>query len=330
MRRNEIAVTALLLLGSQVAAQGQTLRPEDINNAAIMVTPAQQPKVPAEASGRDPDPAIARLQVLLDRAGTSPGVIDGYDGENVAKAIAAFEAMENLPIDGKLDDDVIARLSDPRPALEPYVISEDDAEGLVPAIPKDYAKQAKMDRLGYTSIIEKLAERFHMDTDLLTELNSNATFEPGRTVWVANPGTPRQGSVKRIEAHKQTRRLLAFADDGTLVAAYPATIGSEETPSPSGTQKVKGVARMPPYTYNPKINFRQGANKKIMTLPGGPNNPVGSVWIDLSQPTYGIHGTPEPSLIDKSGSHGCVRLTNWDAEELAGMVKPGVVVEFVD
>jgi lipoprotein-anchoring transpeptidase ErfK/SrfK len=115
-----------------------------------------------------------------------------------------------------------------------------------------------------------------------------------------------------------------------LISVYPATIGSEETPSPSGTHKVKGVARMPPYTYNPKVNFQQGKNTKVLKLPSGPNGPVGTVWIDLTEPTYGIHGTPEPSLIDKTGSHGCVRLTNWDVEELAAMVRPGVIVAFVD
>ncbi len=307
------------------------LTPDDINNAEIGAFPHQSSPTPqASTPAEAPDPAVARLQVLLDRAGASPGVIDGYNGENVTKAIRAFEAMHKLPQDGKLDPVVIARLSGQTPAIEPYVISEDDARDLVTAIPEDYADQAKMERLGFTSVAEKLAERFHMDLDLLAALNPGTRFATGETIFVASPGSPRQGMVKRIEAHKETRQLLAFAEDGMLVAAYPATIGSEDTPSPSGTQKVKGVARMPPYTYNPKVNFRQGTNKKIMTLPGGPNNPVGTVWIDLTKPTYGIHGTPEPSLIDKSGSHGCVRLTNWDVEELAGMVKPGVIVEFID
>ena len=123
---------------------------------------------------------------------------------------------------------------------------------------------------------------------------------------------------------------MAFAEVGSVVAAYPATIGSEDSPSPSGTHKVKGVARMPPYVYDPDVNFRQGDNDEELTLPSGPNGPVGVVWIDLSKPTYGIHGAPEPSLIGKTGSHGCVRLTNWDAGELAAMVKPGVIVEFTE
>ena len=122
---------------------------------------------------------------------------------------------------------------------------------------------------------------------------------------------------------------MAFDAEGKAIAVYPATIGSKETPSPSGKHKVNGVARNPPYAYNPKVNFQQGQNKKKLTLPTGPNGTVGTVWIDLSEPTYGIHGTPEPSMIDKAVSHGCVRLTNWDVEELASMVKPGTIAEFL-
>jgi len=324
--KNMTLSTALLMLFPAAMALAQPLQPDAITNASIAPTSLE----PKTGATDEPDPTIVRLQVLLDRAGASPGVIDGYDGENVRKAIAAFETMQGLPADGKLDPDVIERLSDRTPAVQPYVISEEDTKGLVATIPKDYSEQAKMDQLGYTSVAEKLAERFHMDIDLLKALNAASMFSVGNSVSVMVPGAPRQGTVKRIEVHRRSGQVMAFAGDGTLIAAYPATIGSREAPSPSGTHKVKGVARTPPYVYNPKINFQQGDNRKKLTLPGGPNGPVGSVWIDLSKPTYGIHGTPEPSMIDKSGSHGCVRLTNWDAEELAGMVKPGVIVEFVD
>ncbi|MEI3855541.1 MULTISPECIES: L,D-transpeptidase family protein [unclassified Ensifer] len=324
--KNMTLSAALLMLFPAAMALAQPLQPDAINNASIAPSSLE----PKTGAADEPDPAIVRLQVLLDRTGASPGVIDGYDGENVRKAIAAFETMQGLPADGKLDPDVIERLSDQTPTVQPYVISEDDTKGLVATIPKDYSEQAKMDHLGYSSVAEKLAERFHMDIDLLKALNAASMFSVGDTVSVMVPGAPRQGTVKRIEVHRRSGQVVAFAGDGTLIAAYPATIGSRETPSPSGTHKVKGVARMPPYVYNPKINFQQGDNRKKLTLPGGPNSPVGSVWIDVSKPTYGIHGTPEPSMIDKSGSHGCVRLTNWDAEELAGMVKPGVIVEFVD
>lgn len=315
--------TALAICGPASAA---SLTAEAVNTASIdsisLEAPAEKPT--------EPDAAIVRLQVLLDRAGASPGVIDGYVGSNLAKAVSGFEALKGLPVDGKLDPDVLKDLASKEPTVRSYEITADDAADIVKEIPKDYAEQAKMEHLGYTSVAEKLAERFHMDIGLITALNPTASFAPGETISVAFPGEARTGSVKRIEVRRQSGEAFAFAEDGALLAVYPATIGSEDSPSPKGTHKVKGVSRMPKYTYNPKINFQQGDNKKVLQLPGGPNGPVGTVWIDLTEPTYGIHGTPEPELIDKVGSHGCVRLTNWDVEELADMVKPGVVVKFVD
>ncbi len=136
--------------------------------------------------------------------------------------------------------------------------------------------------------------------------------------------------VTSIVADKYQKQVRAYDAAGKLVVAYPATIGSSDTPSPSGTHTVARVALNPDYTYNPNINFKQGENHDILKIPPGPNGPVGSVWIALSKPTYGIHGTPEPSKIGKTESHGCVRLTNWDAQELAKLVKPGVTVEFAE
>lgn len=317
-------ISLLLALSAPVSAE--ELGADSINNASLT---SISPERPASVSPV-PDPAIIRLEVLLDRAGASPGVIDGHYGENVSKAIAGFEMMMNLPADGKLIPDVLSHLSDSSPVVQRYEISKNDGTDLVKRIPKDYARQARMKHLGYTSIAERLSERFHMDIDLLNVLNHGTPIAVGATILVAAPGDAKQGRVKRIEVRRQAAQVVAFAEDGAVLAVYPATIGSEETPSPTGTHKVKGVARMPPYIYNPKINFQQGKNTRRLKLPSGPNGPVGTVWIDLTEPTYGIHGTPEPSLIGKVGSHGCVRLTNWDAEELAGMVKPGVVVEFVD
>ena len=320
-----ILLSAVISLNSLSAVYAQGLSPDAINNADIFASPnrlVDQQQRPL------PDPSIIHLQVLLDRAGASPGVIDGLDGDNVRKAIAGYETMQRLPADGKLDVEVAARLNDDKQVIGPYIIAPDDGVDLVAEIPKDYAEQARMDHLGFTSVAEKLAERFHMDIDLLHALNPTAQFSAGEKITVAIVGAPRTGNVKRIEAHRKDGQLFAFDDKDQVVAVYPATIGSEDNPSPSGRHKVNGVARNPTYEYNPKVNFQQGKNKEKLTLPSGPNNPVGSVWIDLSEPTYGIHGTPEPSLIDKAGSHGCVRLTNWDVEELASLVKPGVVVEF--
>ncbi|RUL97732.1 L,D-transpeptidase family protein [Rhizobium chutanense] len=305
-------------------AAARELKP-DIINAASIASIGTEKSAPA-----DPDPAVVRLQVLLDRAGASPGVIDGLFGENVNKAVAGFEAMNKLPVDGRVDADVASRLEDNAPVVESYVVSAEDAKGLVDRIPEDYGEKAKMQSLAYTSVAEKLSERFHMGIDLVNALNPASQFAPGDTVWVVTPGVARQGKVKRIEADRKAGQVLAYAEDGALLVVYPATIGSQDNPAPSGKHKVKGVAKMPVYRYDPKRNFKQGKNDRVLTIPKGPNGPVGTVWIDLTEPTYGIHGTPEPKLIDKVGSHGCVRLTNWDAEELAGMVKPGVLVDFVN
>lgn len=307
----------------------ETVNTADISTIAAVYAPPTEPADPARAVERHPDPAVVRLQVLLDRAGASPGVIDGFDGDNVRKAVLAFELMRGLPPDGALDPDVLAALETGGPVIGDYAIIADDLNAIGEPIPKDYAEQAKRKFLGYTSIEESLAERFHMDIDLLKALNPGAAYTTGEPIYVAAYGPDLKGEVARIEADKSLRQVRAYDADNHLIAAYPATIGSEENPSPSGTHIVEGVAPMPEYTYNPKINFQQGGNTEVLTIPPGPNGPVGSMWIDLSEPTFGIHGTPEPSLIDKTGSHGCVRLTNWDANELAKMVKPGVPVDFI-
>lgn len=306
---------------------GPVLSMELINAADLAsIAPAFEPEI----EQLTPDPAIVRLQVLLDRAGASPGVIDGFDGDNVRKAILAFETLNGLPADGTLDGEVLARLGS-EPVVGAYTITEDDHKDVTGPTPEDYAEKARQAYLGYQTVAEEVAERFHMDIDLLSALNPGAQYAVGEQVVVAAPGKAISGyEVARLVADKGLRQLRAYDVAGRLIVAYPATIGSEDNPSPSGTHVVEGVATMPTYTYNPKINFQQGDNTEVLTIPPGPNGPVGSIWIDLSEPTYGIHGTPEPSLIDKTGSHGCVRLTNWDAEELAKMVKPGVVVDFIN
>ncbi len=273
-----------------------------------------------------------KLQVLLDRANASPGVIDGYDGENSAKAIRTFEKMKGLPTDGVLDDEVWAALQrDGQPVMQIYTITEKDLDRPFKPLPHDYAELAKLDWLGYTSPAELFAERFHMDIELLQALNKGARFDHvGERLLVAQPeGEHPAGKVVRMTANRTEAELYTYDADGRLVTAYPATIGSEATPSPSGTVHVNAIAIEPAYYYKPDENFQQGDNDKQLKIPPGPNNPVGLVWIDLSKPTYGIHGTPEPAKIDKTFSHGCVRLTNWDAKELAGLVDPGATVEFV-
>ncbi|WP_428415155.1 L,D-transpeptidase family protein [Pararhizobium sp.] len=276
---------------------------------------------------------ITALQVFLDREGFSPGVIDGKTGSNVTKAIEAWQQATGETLDPNNTDDILERLrfTGGLP-ITTYTITAADAAGpYVASIPEDYAHKAVLPHLSFTSTVEMLGEKFHMDEAYLRELNPGIDFTiPGTIIKVINPGEAKSGKVTRIVADKYRKQVFAYDEAGTLIAAYPATIGSSDTPSPSGTVQVDRIALNPGYTYNPKINFKQGENDKVLTLQPGPNGPVGTVWIALSKPTYGIHGTPEPSKIGKTQSHGCVRLTNWDATELAKMVSVGTTVEFLD
>jgi lipoprotein-anchoring transpeptidase ErfK/SrfK len=289
---------------------------------------------PIALRSADQSPVILKLQVMLKRAHASPGVIDGYYGDNVAKAISAFEAMRGLPVNGMLDAEVWNALEslDPSPPLVTYVIQPQDVAGpFIPDLPKDYAELAKLEALAYRNPAELLAEKFHVDEDVLRQLNPDMTFtEAGAAITVPNVGKPATRKVARLVADKVKKQLFGYDALGALVVSYPATIGNTAMPSPSGTHAVKAVAVNPEYWYRPKVNFQQGNNTQALRLPPGPNNPVGAVWIGLDKPTYGIHGTPEPSKIDKTNSHGCVRLTNWDAKELVRLVEPGVPVEFLE
>ncbi len=302
----------------------------------ILVEPAQ-PDVPAArvdpslSLGARED--IAELQVLLDRVGASPGVIDGRFGSNVDKALAAYKEITGTQLrttDAVGIKEALARTGGD--AFANYTITPEDAAGpYVAAIPEDYGQKAQLERMSYTSVTEALAERFHMDEAYLKSLNPGVNFNrPGTIVKVANFGRLVSTPVASIIADKGRKQVRAYDAEGKLVAAFPATIGSTDTPSPTGTHAVSRVALDPNYTYNPKVNFKQGENDRVLTIPPGPNGPVGSVWIALDKPTYGIHGTPDPSKIGKTESHGCVRLTNWDARELAKLVKAGVPVEFID
>lgn len=328
IRLSPYPLALLLALVAGSARAEPVLTAESVDGAGF-----EEASLEDESEG--PSALALKVQVLLDRAGISPGVIDGYFGENVEKAIAAFERREGLPEDGVLDADVFAALAETGSddVLVTYALTEEDLDGpFVESIPEDYGALAEMERLGYRDVREMLAERFHMDRDLLHALNPDADFtRAGAEILVAAPGEAiASAEIDRLEVSRSGGSLSAFDAGGRLVAFYPATIGSEETPSPSGTHEVVSVALDPVYYYRPDVNFRQGDNDSALEIAAGPNNPVGSVWIDLSEPTYGIHGTPEPALIDKSYSHGCVRLTNWDAEELAGLVGEGLTVAFVE
>ena len=312
-------------------ARGE-LQPNPEQPSEIIVEPTNPATIepPVTSAARK---EVAELQILLDRNAASPGVIDGHFGSNVDKGLAAYREVTGQVLrstDASAIKEALAESGGD--AFMDYTITASDAAGpFVAAVPADYGQKAKLERLSYTSVSEMLAERFHMDEKYLKALNPEANFgRPGTVIRVANVGSPIKRPVARIVADKGEKQVRAYDPEGKLVATYPATIGSGDTPSPTGTHTVARVALNPEYTYNPKVNFKQGDNHDILKIPPGPNGPVGSVWIALSKPTYGIHGTPDPSKIGKTESHGCVRLTNWDAEELARNVMEGVVVTFVE
>ena len=287
-----------------------------------------------ENIGKGQFPVYARAHVMLNNSHASPGAIDGSSGKNTLKAIASFQQISGIKPTGTLTQEtwnaLIAKHGS-KPAFIEYTITDADLKGPYAAsIPRDYALQAKMKGLYYTRVTEMLSEKFHMDEDFLKKLNPKATFKKaGEKIIVANIRNEVPEDIHLIVAHKGAKQLYLFNSRNQMIGSFPATIGSSDTPSPTGTYKVTGVAPNPWYSYSPS-NFVQGNNTKPLSLPPGPNGPVGNIWIGLSKKSFGIHGTPNPSAISKTASHGCIRLTNWDANDLGKKVKSGVTVKFLE
>lgn len=273
---------------------------------------------------------LAAIQAMLDRSRHSPGVVDGYMGGNTRRAIRYYRMANGLPKGDAIDDALIKSLLDTQTGdvFRSYTITEDDVNGPFYEVPNEFAAMADMERVGYRNAQELLAERFHMDRDFLAALNPEADFgKAGTKITVMARGDNQvAGAIKRIAIRKSSKSVVAFGGNGKMVASYPATVGSDEFPSPSGSMQVNAVAPEANYTFDPD-DQRWGPDKTFV-IPPGPNNPIGGVWIDLGKDGYGIHGSPDPQLIGKTASHGCVRLTNWDARELAAAVSQGIPVQF--
>jgi lipoprotein-anchoring transpeptidase ErfK/SrfK len=328
------------------------------------------------ASDAAPDPGVAddqprpvmQLQVVLDRLGFTPGVVDGKEGLSTRNAIAGFQEANDLAVSGKLDEPTKQALArwDNIPATRVVAIPEEFAAGPFTTLPDDPAQQAKLPALGYETLDEKLAERFHTTVETLRALNpadaepvatetagttSTSHFRAGQRIRVPNIGADRiepasiedagwrttlaalgvgsaQPKAARIVVSKSKETLKVYDQADKLIGMFTATMGSSRDPLPLGKWKVVGIARNPPFHYNPKLFWDVPDSHEKQLLPPGPNGPVGVAWIDLDKEHYGIHGTSAPETIGRAESHGCVRLTNWDVTRLAQMVAPGTQVLF--
>lgn len=266
-----------------------------------------------------------KMQALLDWNHASPGPIDGGWGMNSKKALINFQNMKGLQATGKMNQKTWDALNKNIPANKPvlvtYTLTEDDIKTNFSATPSGYEAKSKMKGLYYQDIKEMLGERFHMDVRYLDKLNQNKDYKVGETITVLNNRGPLNQRINRVVANKADQTLYAYNGD-KLVATYPTTVGSSSTPSPQGTFKIVNKVKMPWY----KATVGEGSGKEVHMIPPGPNNPVGVVWMGLSKPSYGLHGSPKPEGISRQASAGCVRLTNWDVLEVYANIENGATV----
>ncbi|HEV3050304.1 MAG TPA: L,D-transpeptidase, partial [Longimicrobium sp.] len=286
-------------------------------------------------------PSVLRTQILLDRAMFSPGIMDGRWGKNTVQALYWFQRREGLPATARLDSATFQRLrqaaGNPRELVVRKTLTADDVKGPFTPIPEDIYEHAKLSCSCYESLTEKLSEEYHATPDLLKKLNPNVdldNLQAGQSIYVpAVRDESRAGSggqVAKIVVSGRGNYVHAVDAGGKVLYHFPSTLGGKYSPSPSGRFAINGVTQDPSWHYQPDILVGVPDSEAEAMIPAGPNVAVGKVWIDLSEPHFGIHGTSEPQTIGYASSNGCVRLTNWDVEFLSHHVRAGVPVEFRD
>lgn len=314
----------LLAMCVAAAASASSLAAEPLTSAMLIETGYVQ-LVGPKAKGA----AVLRAQVLLDRAHYSSGEIDAAYGANLQKAISGYQKANGLAVTGTVDAPTWDALNaDPAPTLMTYSLLDTDVAGPFRSIPAKMMDKAKLRALGYVSIAEALGEKFHVKPELLKLLNPGKDLgRAGEEIVVPNIAVSSElPKAAKVIINEAARTLTLVDAGGNTIAQFPVTTGSEHDPLPLGKWKVRGIIRNPMYRYNPKLFWDANPDDSEALIAAGPNNPVGVVWVELSKAHYGIHGTPEPSRIGKTRSHGCVRLTNWDAAALAQSVEVGVEV----